>query len=66
MPYPDQSLLRLLYQMGGRIMINSDSHHKDGVAYKFDLAKEWAARAGFRSTFLLTKRGFQEVGLEEF
>lgn len=65
-PYPDLSLLKLLFQMGGRIMINSDSHHKDGVAYQFELAKAWAARAGFNSTFLLTKKGFQEVSLKEF
>ena len=63
MPYPGASLLKLLHDMGGRSMINSDSHHKDTICYRFDLARECALRAGFASAFLLTDRGWEEEAL---
>ena len=62
-PYPDMRLLRALYDMGGRIMLNSDSHHRDTVAYGFELAKRRAKEAGFSSSVLLTESGFLETAL---
>ena len=62
-PYPDMRLLRALYDMGGRIMLNSDSHHRDTVAYGFELAKRRAKEAGFSSSVLLTENGFLETAL---
>lgn len=65
-PYPDMALLKALHDMDGRIMINSDSHHRDTVAYRFDLAAKRAMEAGFRSAVVLTETGFSETDIEDF
>ena len=62
-PYPDSLLLERLHDMGGRITINSDSHHRDTIAYSFDLARRRAMEAGFDSVFVPTEQGFEEVGI---
>ena len=63
-PYPNPILLRELHAMGGRIMINSDSHSADTIAYAFDQAQKIAYECGFRKTTVLTPNGFQEISLE--
>lgn len=63
-PYPNRILLRELQTMGGRIMINSDSHHADTIGFHFDQALETAWDCGFRRlTVLKPGGGFAELEL---
>ena len=39
--------------MGGRIIINSDSHSADTIAYAFDQAQKLAYDCGFRKVTVL-------------
>lgn len=61
-PYPSHILLKELKQMGGRIMINSDSHQASTIAYRFDQAVRLALECGFTRTCVLRPGGgFDEV-----
>jgi histidinol-phosphatase (PHP family) len=62
-PYPNPILLRELHAMGGRIMINSDSHSADTIAYAFDQAGKIAYECGFRKVTVWSKDGFREIPL---
>lgn len=63
-PYPNEILLRELKNMGGRIIINSDSHSVDNICYKFDEAVEIAKRCGFKTSWILKPEGgFREIPL---
>ncbi len=63
-PYPNPTLLRELKAMGGSIMINSDSHSADTIAYAFEQAQKIAYECGFRKVCVLTPRGLSEIPLE--
>lgn len=63
-PYPNPILLKELHAMGGRIMINSDSHSADTIAYAFDQAQRIAYECGFRRVTVLNKDGLQEIPLD--
>ncbi len=66
-PYPSKRLLKELWAMGGRIMINSDSHSRENIGFGFSEALKLVASCGFtRITVLKPGGGFREVGLEEF
>lgn len=61
-PYPSRILLRELRQMGGRIIINSDSHSAENIGFHFDRALKLASECGFRRICVLDlKGGFREV-----
>ena len=45
-PYPSAVLLGRIAELGGRVILASDAHCTDAVAYKFDEAAEYAAAAG--------------------
>ena len=62
-PYPNPILLRELHAMGGRIMINSDSHSAGTIAYAFDQAEKIAYECGFRKVKVWSKDGFREIPL---
>ena len=40
-PYPSAQWLRLLREMGGRVTVSADAHHKSGVTCAFDLAEKY-------------------------
>ncbi len=61
--YPEPFLLEALREMGGKLTISSDSHAAGTVAFAFKEAEEAAVRAGFRSLWTLTDRGFAETPL---
>lgn len=63
-PYPAAFLLRAIFEKGGRVCITSDSHHKDTVVCGFSEAAALAEACGFREAWVLTRDGFQPVGLE--
>ena len=60
-PYPDSLLLSALHEMGGRITINSDSHHRDTIAHAYDQAICRALQVGFDTIWVLTDAGFCEA-----
>lgn len=63
-PYPSRKLLRELYLMGGRIMINSDSHSTEAIGFAFEQAAKIAWDCGFRRAAVLTPGGgFREIEL---
>lgn len=64
-PYPDMMLLSALHEIGGRITINSDSHHRDTIAHAYDLAARWALLAGFDTIWVPADAGFCEVLINE-
>lgn len=56
--YPDTYLLNALREMGGRLILSSDSHAADTVTFGFAEAEKKAKAAGFDHVYLLTERGF--------
>lgn len=48
-PYPAMPLLQAWREMGGQAIIGTDSHHESTVDAAFDVAVDWARRAGYRS-----------------
>ncbi len=64
LPYPNRILLKELYNMGGRIIINSDSHQADNIGFCFEEAARLAAECGFTHTLALVPGGgFRAVEL---
>ena len=63
-PYPNRILLRELRSMGGRIMINSDSHYAGNIGFHFEQAARSAVECGFTHTTVLAPGGgFREIEL---
>ena len=63
-PYPSHILLKELRQMGGRILISSDSHSANAIGYGFEKAERLAWECGFRSVLALRPEGgFREIPL---
>jgi histidinol-phosphatase (PHP family) len=54
-PYPSPDFLTLLNQYNVPIMINSDAHQTNGIAYKFEFAAQYARNAGYKEVQYLTK-----------
>ena len=64
-PYQSRLLLRELKSMGGRILLNSDSHSVETIGFHLEEAAKLAAECGFRHTcILLPGGGFKEVELD--
>ncbi len=63
-PYPSRFLLKELSAMGGRIMINSDSHSAETIGFAFGQARKLALACGFTwLTVLKPGGGFREIRL---
>ena len=62
-PYPAYHLLETLKELGGEIVINSDSHHPDNLDFYFNEAAEIAKKAGFETYSVLTPHGFKKINL---
>lgn len=63
-PYPALFLLREWRDMGGKIIITSDSHRTDTVIFGYKEAAEIAKAAGFSRSAILTLSGQMECGLD--
>lgn len=63
-PYPALFLLREWRDMGGKIIITSDSHQADTVIFGYKEAAELAKGAGFTRSTLLTLGGQVECELD--
>ncbi len=59
-PYPSDYLLRHLNAIGGKVVLNSDSHHKDNIDYFFPQAVQIIKNAGFKYILTPTPNGFIE------
>lgn len=46
-PYPSLEMIKYIFENGGKLVLNSDSHSKDTLCYKFDLAMQIVEKAGF-------------------
>ena len=56
--YPAAELLCALREMGGKLLLSSDAHAADTVAFGFPEAEKKAKAAGFDHVYLLTDNGF--------
>ena len=56
--YPDGFLLSALREMGGKLILSSDSHAADTVTFGFPEAEKKAKAAGFDHVWMLTDEGF--------
>ena len=63
LPYPADFLLKAVPEFGGKLILSSDSHHADHVAYKFDLCKELLQAAGIKTMMVYKNGQFEEIGL---
>jgi histidinol-phosphatase (PHP family) len=61
--YPAPEFLRLAQEAGAAVLINSDAHAPEEVAYKFDLAVDLARKAGYSKVCRFEKRRRIEVDL---
>ncbi|MDR2615471.1 MAG: histidinol-phosphatase [Oscillospiraceae bacterium] len=62
-PYPEPWLLRELLERGGEVILASDSHAAESVAYKFPEMEELLRSVGFRYRKILTADGFVDIKL---
>ena len=62
-PYPALFLLEEWRNMGGRVIITGDVHHKDNMVYAYDQAAEAARNAGFTEGVWLTMNGMKSYKL---
>ena len=52
--------LTALYELGGRVVINSDAHKRERIGYNFEAARELAKECGFKTVLGMTAKGFEE------
>ena len=62
-PYPQMDFLKEFKRQGFGVVITSDCHNKDFIDCFYDEANDLIAEAGFKSKWILTDKGFKEVGL---
>ncbi len=57
-PYPASFLLDVIKNEGGEIVITSDSHKKENIAFYFEEAAKLLKKHGFEYFLILTNEGF--------
>ena len=62
-PYPTREILSFLHENGGHIVLCSDSHAKETLLYRFDLARELVKSVGFTSQRIPTANGLLDIPL---
>ncbi len=61
--YPALEILKMAQAKDIKIMINSDSHHKDTLLAHFEEAYNYAITAGFKEIYYFTKKGLDRQAL---
>ena len=61
--YPSDEILYALLKNGGKIVLNSDSHHADNLDCAFDKTVPYLKDIGFRHTYMLYDGKFNKVEL---
>jgi histidinol-phosphatase (PHP family) len=64
-PYPEPWLLRELLERGGEVILSSDSHSVESIAYMFPEMEELLRSVGFKYRKILTADGFTDVPLRQ-
>lgn len=62
-PYPHKTILKMIFDNGGSILISSDCHDKNDLECGFDLAREMALETGFIQQAILTEHGIAYIPL---
>lgn len=45
-PYPSEEILKTIVSLGGKLILSSDAHRPEHIAYGFDLCEKWAMDNG--------------------
>ena len=61
--YPSPELLTEWHRLGGEIILGSDSHSTENIAFKFDDAAAYAKACGFKAVKTMSLNGFIDVPL---
>jgi len=61
LPYPSDYLLETARQCGARIVLGSDSHHKDNLTFAFDETVQLLQQLGFDSVHVFNGTGFDAM-----
>ena len=56
-PYPDMRYLKRWKELGGRVIVGSDCHFAQHIAYAFDTVPGYLAEAGFKTAWRLGAAG---------
>lgn len=62
-PYPNPLLFPTILEEGGKIVLGSDSHHKDNLIFYFDQAVALAKEAGFNHICIFNGTDFDLVSI---
>jgi histidinol-phosphatase (PHP family) len=63
-PYPSLYLLQLLRELGGEVVINSDSHHPDHLDFHFMESAALLRKAGYETFSVFNGKDFEKVNLQ--
>lgn len=64
-PFPSYSILKIIYENGGKIILSSDCHDKENLDFAFDTAVKTAYRIGFRECQILGLDNTNTIKLEK-
>lgn len=64
-PYPAEFILRHIFEKGGKITLNSDSHSVESINFAFEEAVSFIKKCGFQEIFYLTHNGIKSVEIKE-
>lgn len=62
-PYPSMDLLKTLHDCGGKVLLNSDCHHRDFLTIHFDESIAQIKEAGFDHICIFNGKGFDEIAI---
>lgn len=65
-PYPSIELLKLIYEANGKILINTDCHHKEYLDYGMQICLDLAKQIGFKTLEMFNGKKFESKNIEEF
>ena len=63
-PYPENFLLDEIRELGGKVILSSDSHSSDSLTCCFDECVEILKSRGFKSMMIFKGGKFEEIGFE--
>ena len=60
-PYPHKTILKMIFDNGGKIIFSSDCHDKDYLDYAFEEAEKIALDIGFKKQAVITENGIEYI-----
>ena len=64
-PYPNPSLLQVILEEGGEIVLGSDSHNKNNLVFYFDETVKLLKKIGFDHICMFNGHGFDRIPLSK-